>query len=279
MMTEEQAVAGLKAGDMRSLQWVVEQHQARALRVAFLLVRDLAVAEDIVQDVLATLLRRIRTFDAGRPFAPWFFRCVEREALSHLRQRRRRDSVSLDAPGMTGELPLGELLRDFDAEAGFESAENLALVRAALDTLSPAQRSAVVRHYLAGYGINDIAADSGSAAGTVKRHLFDARARLRTVLQRMGYDRAGRPEASAEDRSIDDAQDDQPPSAPVVTRRAPSTQVKVTPDSTMLASTGLAAPAVDAGLSTTALEATRSLAGNGGPISRGIETSQKEVRR
>ncbi len=60
---------------------LVRRHQVEALRVAVLITRDRALAEDIVQAGFLRAYERIDQFDADRPFAPWFLRGVVRDAV------------------------------------------------------------------------------------------------------------------------------------------------------------------------------------------------------
>jgi DNA-directed RNA polymerase specialized sigma24 family protein len=49
-MEERGAVERLKRGDVGGLEALVKKHQTRALRAAYLIVRDRALAEDVVQE-------------------------------------------------------------------------------------------------------------------------------------------------------------------------------------------------------------------------------------
>ena len=48
-MEEQEAIARLKQGDIRGLRALVREHQVQAIRTAYLITRDRAQAEDIVQ--------------------------------------------------------------------------------------------------------------------------------------------------------------------------------------------------------------------------------------
>lgn len=63
------------------------------------------------------------------------------------------------------------------------------MVVAALEALSPKQRTAVVLHYYLGLSGREIADRTASPQGTIKRRLHDARVRLRTLLTGAGLDR------------------------------------------------------------------------------------------
>jgi hypothetical protein len=48
-MEEQEAIARLKRGDIGGLEALVRKHQVQAVRTAYLITRDRALAEDIVQ--------------------------------------------------------------------------------------------------------------------------------------------------------------------------------------------------------------------------------------
>jgi RNA polymerase sigma-70 factor (ECF subfamily) len=176
--TEERtAIERLRAGDLGGLEWVVRTYQLEALRAAYLIVRDRALAEDIVQEAFVTLPKRLKTFDNHLPFRPWFLRLVANEALKALHRRGR-------------EVPLQDqawrsiALAD-PAEAVIEE-ELKADVWAALGQLDPQLRSLVVLRYFAGLSEADLAAQLGRPEGTVRWWLYKARKLLRELLGAKG---------------------------------------------------------------------------------------------
>lgn len=71
-MDERRAVERLKGGDPGGLEALVKAHQVRAVRAAYLICRDRPLAEDVVQGAFVKAYEKIKTFDEGRPFGPWF---------------------------------------------------------------------------------------------------------------------------------------------------------------------------------------------------------------
>ena len=59
----------------------------RAIRAAYLIVRDRALAEDLVQTAFLRAYDRIGQFDPSRPFAPWFLRSVVNDAVKAAMRR------------------------------------------------------------------------------------------------------------------------------------------------------------------------------------------------
>ena len=65
-MDEKQAIRRLKNGDISGLEFLVACHQVKAVRTAYLITRDIGLAEDIVQDSFLQVFRAIRGFDETR---------------------------------------------------------------------------------------------------------------------------------------------------------------------------------------------------------------------
>ena len=80
-MDDQTAISRLKQGDLNGLETLVHRYQAQAVRAAYLILYDRTLAEDVAQTAFVKAAERIHQFDAGLPFAPWFFRIVVNDAL------------------------------------------------------------------------------------------------------------------------------------------------------------------------------------------------------
>jgi RNA polymerase sigma-70 factor (sigma-E family) len=147
-------------------------HYRSLVRLAVLLVRDVATAEEVVQDSFIAMhgaWRRMRDSD---------------KALSYLRQSvvnrsrsvlRHRVVVDRNAPKPAPDMP--------SAEQGALSLLERSAVIAALRTLPPRQREALVLKYYADLSEAQIATTMGISQGAVKSHTARGMASLRTVLE------------------------------------------------------------------------------------------------
>ncbi len=181
-MQEHDAIALLKRGDIAGLDALVRLHQYQAVRAAALIVRDRAMAEDIVQSAFLRVVGRIHQFDSQRPFGPWFLRIVTNDALKEGQRRER--FASLDQPGETEQSPL-DLLPDQASgpELLLEQGETREAVVGALNRLTPLQRTAIVQRYYLGMSEAEMARDGASTVGAIKLRLFAARERLHRLLR------------------------------------------------------------------------------------------------
>ncbi len=180
-MEERTAIARLKHGDPEGLKTLVDKYQVQAVRAAQLITRDRNLAEDIVQSAFVRAFDRIGQFDEGRPFGPWFLRSVINDAIKAVSKRRR--SVSLEAILESGD-PMSQLLIDAGPgpEERAEAAERRAAVAAALEHLTPAERSVIVMRYYLEWTDAEIAEHFDSPRGTIRWRLRAARERLRGLL-------------------------------------------------------------------------------------------------
>lgn len=178
-MDEQQAIQRLKNGDIGGLETLVARHQVNAVRTAFLITRDLGLAEDIVQDSFVRVYRSIHSFDAKRRFEPWFMRSVVNASVKMMQRSARQVQVGDEAE----EAILEEFsTRYVSIEAQVESIEIQNQIWDAMQKLSPRQRAVIVQRYFLGMSENEMAEQSGSATGTVKWLLNAARQRLRVLL-------------------------------------------------------------------------------------------------
>jgi RNA polymerase sigma-70 factor (ECF subfamily) len=180
-MEESEAIARLKAGDIGGLEPLVRAYQVQAVRAAFLICHNRALAEDIVQAAFVRAYERIAQFNAARPFGPWFLQSVVHDALKAAARQER--TVPLDAGENAPPLPDPGP----DPEALLEAAETSAAIAAALARLSPEQRAAIVLRYYVGLTESQMAAWLCTPPGTIKWRLHAARRRLRTLLPAWVY--------------------------------------------------------------------------------------------
>jgi RNA polymerase sigma-70 factor (ECF subfamily) len=118
--------------------------------------------EDLLQEIFIVLHRNWTDLDTTRPLRPYLFGVAFRIVCAHRRRRAR-------------EIPHPGLDRDDDApspEGSLQSKESIALVLAALESVSLLRRAVVVMHDLDGIPIVDI-------ARTLSISRFGAYARLR----------------------------------------------------------------------------------------------------
>ena len=171
-----QAAAGLYSIPELDADQAVTQlytlHYQSLVRLAAVLVRDAATAEEVVQDSFVAM------------HAGWRRLRDPEKALAYLRQAvvNRSRSV-LRHRAVTGGNPQQMLTDPPAAGGGVPGLLEQAAVRAALRGLPDRQREAVVLRYYAGLSEGEIAAAMGISQGAVKAHTTRGLSVLREALK------------------------------------------------------------------------------------------------
>ena len=180
-MNEHEAIARLKTGDIIGLKTLVKAYQVQAVRAAYFITRDKALAEEIAQDAFLRVYERIEQFDEERLFPPWFFRIVTNLAIKAAKKEAR--TLSLDNSTREPEETILELIPDtlLEPEDKIAMQQLQEEVWQALSRLTPKQRSVIVMRYYLDMSEAEMSDKLEIAPGTVKWHLHAARKRLRTL--------------------------------------------------------------------------------------------------
>jgi RNA polymerase sigma-70 factor (ECF subfamily) len=181
-----------EAGAWTPPSWedIVREHSGRVYRLAYRLTGNQHDAEDLTQEVFVRVFRSLSSYTPGT-FEGWLHRITTNLFLDQARrkQRIRFDALAEDAQDrLPGREPGPELAYEHN---------NLDYdVQAALDTLPPEFRAAVVLCDIEGLSYEEIAATLDVKLGTVRSRIHRGRALLREELaHRRPRLAATRPEA------------------------------------------------------------------------------------
>lgn len=163
-----QAPAGAERAERR-LEELYRRHVDEAVRLAVLLTGDRSLAEDLVQDAFVRVLGRFHDLRNRDAFWWYLRRTIVNLANSHFR-RRRVERAWLERQRPEPAAPSGH---------DVEERERLL---AALMTLRPEQRAAVVLRYYEDLSEADTAEALGRPVGTVKSMVSRGMDRLREEL-------------------------------------------------------------------------------------------------
>ena len=147
-------------------------HYRSLVRLAVLLVRDAATAEEVVQDAFVAMHANWRRLKDSGKALPYLRQCVVNKSRSVLRHRMVVDRSALQSlPDMPS------------AEQGAMVLLERSAVVAALHGLPQRQREALVLRYYAEFSEAQIASAMGISRGAVKSHTARAMSALRGVLE------------------------------------------------------------------------------------------------
>ncbi|HEX5493482.1 MAG TPA: RNA polymerase sigma factor SigE [Mycobacteriales bacterium] len=155
---------------------VVRQHSGRVYRLAYRLAGNPQDAEDLTQETFVRVFRSLANYTPGT-FEGWLHRITTNLFLDMVRRRQR---IRFDALPEDGDrLPGG----DRSPEQVFADTHFDSDIQAALDSLPPDFRVAVVLCDIEGLTYEEIAATLGIKLGTVRSRIHRGRLQLREALR------------------------------------------------------------------------------------------------
>ncbi len=176
---DDALLAGMAAGDRTAAATFVRRHAAAVTGVAYQVVRDRSVAEDVAQETFLRAWRAAATYDPRRGSARTWLLSISRNAAIDLVRVRRAAPLS---PGAVAALLAGDSIGaapDDRLVAEADAAE----VRRALDRLTDEQRRALLLAAVAGRSAAEVGEIEGIPLGTAKTRIRAALMRMRDSLE------------------------------------------------------------------------------------------------
>lgn len=167
---DTELVRDLRDGSVEAHRRLFMRYREPIYRLAFRLTSSRHAAEDVVQDVFATLPESLDGYSEQGSFGAWLRKVASRVALDGLRRRRRRAEEPLSDHEPPGS--------DARADGNLE----LARIEDALGELSEPLRRVFVLKVVEGYGHREIAGMLDIEVGTSQVRLHRARKQLREAL-------------------------------------------------------------------------------------------------
>jgi RNA polymerase sigma-70 factor, ECF subfamily len=176
-----QLALAVRRGDHDAFRALYDRYGGSVLGLAQSVVRDRAVAEDIVHDVFLNFWRNPESYEPVRgQFAAWLLRVTRNRSIDLLRKRKPVSLTSMtvgtngDATDTTSWIPDEDPLPEQQALLSSLADE----VRGALKNLPPDHRRLLELAYYGGLTQREIALKVGKPLGTVKTQMRTSLMRL-----------------------------------------------------------------------------------------------------
>jgi RNA polymerase sigma-70 factor, ECF subfamily len=144
------------------------------------------LAEDLAQDALIKILQNLESFRGESKFTTWAYRFAVNAAATELRRQRYRD-LSLDhlleeEGYLFASILAGQQSESLDRQV--EQRNYIDLLRKLIhEELTEHQRAAIIGIYLRGDSMDEVAAGLQIKRNALYKLLYDARRRLKIVLE------------------------------------------------------------------------------------------------
>jgi RNA polymerase sigma-70 factor (ECF subfamily) len=174
---DQEVAERLQRRDPQALAELYDRYGRPVYAVIVRVVRDAAIAEDLVQETFLRVWNRVHGFDAVRgALGPWLLAVARNRAIDYLRSAagRERNTFELhdtDHPALYCHM-----------EPDILNADKTRRVKAAMEKLAPNLRTVVELAYFEGLSQSEMAERIGQPLGTVKTWVRTALKNLRNEL-------------------------------------------------------------------------------------------------
>jgi RNA polymerase sigma-70 factor (ECF subfamily) len=172
---DEMLIKRIANGDRLAMRLLFGRHQVPLYRWLVRLVRDEALAEDLLSEVFLDVWRQAVSFEGRSSVSTWLLAIARYKALSALRRRsdmQLDDEVAAAIPDPAD-----------NPERALQNAERTELLRRSLARLSPEHGEVIDLVYYHGKSVKEVAQIAGVAEATVKTRMFYARRKLAELVE------------------------------------------------------------------------------------------------
>lgn len=159
-------------GDSRAAACLVDKYAAALGAVAYGILSDASLAEDVVQETFARATKQLHTLDGVEKLGGWLM-TIARNVAVDMHRKRRREAPYMDDVRIAKTQPAQEAAR----------AELREGLRKAVSSLPEDQRDLYAMKYVAGLSYQEMGDALGMTSGAVGQKLCRIRQKLRRKLE------------------------------------------------------------------------------------------------
>lgn len=182
----DEVIIRIRRGEVDAFEDLMALTEKPLLTVAWRILGERDLARDAAQEAYLRIYRSLDHFRLGENFHAWMYRITVNVCYDLMKKRGPSMGPTEDLENLTGEYqepgnPEEDLLLE----------QRRALVRQALGSLTPAERSALVLRDLHGLSTQEAAMALGVRPATVRSQAASARAKVRAFCARLLRRNAG----------------------------------------------------------------------------------------
>lgn len=177
-------VTAALGGDEAAYARLVGKYQEPLRRHVGRMVRDRQQVHDLVQEAFVKAFGSLESYSPAYAFSTWLYRITTNHTIDHIR-KRKLPTFSIDKPIQTrdGELQMDLPDTTYRPDRAVVADQRNAILREAIEGLPPKYHRVIVMRHQQEMSYEEIADDLDLPLGTVKAHIFRARALLNKALR------------------------------------------------------------------------------------------------
>ena len=186
---EEDLVRKFQGGDLEAFDKLAQIYQKKIYGLSFNLTRNQMDAQDVTQEVLLTIYRKVHTFQGKSAFSSWVYRVTLNATYMKLRSKKKDPKISIEdmLPSFNGSGYQQEKIQDWseNTESLLFTNETKSVIQKAVDQLPEKEKVVFMLRDVEGLSTEKVGKILDLTIPAVKSRLHRARLFLRKKLS--GY--------------------------------------------------------------------------------------------
>jgi RNA polymerase sigma-70 factor, ECF subfamily len=163
-------------GDESSFNKIVNKYQNKIYWVARRMSGNHLDADDIVQDVLITMYKNLKSFQFKSSLFTWIYKVTYTRTLNHLKKRKIKEAFSLEDKNVKG------IKENFSILKNLEDKERLEKVETCLQQIPRKQREVFIMRNFDELSYEEISEITGTSVGALKASYFHSVKKLMELM-------------------------------------------------------------------------------------------------
>ena len=163
-----------KSGDYQAFDLLVLKYQSRLISTAFKFVKDVQIAEDIVQDSFIKAFNALESFREDSSFYTWIYRITVNTSKNFLVSKKRKSELLNSDLSEEASYEI-EPVETYSPEDLLQATQLQKVITETIDQLGEDTRTALTLRELDGLSYEQIADVVNCPVGTVRSRIFRGR--------------------------------------------------------------------------------------------------------
>lgn len=163
-----------KSGDYQAFDLLVLKYQSRLISTAFKFVKDVQIAEDIVQDSFIKAFKALESFREDSSFYTWIYRIAVNTSKNFLVSKKRKSELLNSDLSEEASYEI-EPVETYSPEDLLQATQLKKVITETIDHLGEDTRTALTLRELDGLSYEQIADVVNCPVGTVRSRIFRGR--------------------------------------------------------------------------------------------------------
>ncbi len=174
----------IKQQNQEAERIIFEQYYKRVYYVAYYVIKDQDLAEDIVQETFMKAFKNLHTVHDVEKLGAWLSTIATRTAIDHLRRLKRWKDFTTSDAYMDTEPDSTQPDRISTVETCLEEAHLKELLLEEIDKLKPNHKEVLILYYHHDLTYEEIAKQLNLKIATVKTRMFRAKKKLKESIEK-----------------------------------------------------------------------------------------------